>query len=165
MPTEQLYSPQDAAQRVGISPSYLRSLAGQWAAHLSDYANPTGSDPRTRRRLYTAGDVATMREILDLQRRGVEDADIPEQLAIEPPEAQPAAQDQPETPAAPESASRALMAFSGALAQDHAGRLAALETQVSDLRVQVATLTAAVEALAAAEHDHPAIVPTRRPRR
>lgn len=165
MPTEQLYSPQDAAQLVGISPSYLRSLAGQWSAHLSDYATPSAGDPRTRRRLYTAQDVATLSAILDLQRRGVDETDIPAQLAIEPPEAQPAAQDQPEPPQAPDSASRALMAFSGALVQDQAARLAALEAQVADLRVQVATLTAQLEALAAAEHDHPAIVPTRRPRR
>ena len=165
MPTEQLYSPQDAAQRIGISASYLRSLAGQWAAHLSDYANPTAGDPRTRRRLYTAQDVATMAAILDLQRRGVEDADIPAQLAILPPTAPPISQEQPEAPAAPDSASRALMAFTGALVQDQAARLAALETAVADLRVQVATLSSRLEQLAAAEHDHPAIVPTRRPRR
>lgn len=160
-----LLTPQDAAARIGISASYLRKLALAWPEQLSDYATPTAGDPRTRRRLYTAQDVATISAILDLQRRGVEDADIPAQLAIEPPEAVEDHQEQPGTPAAPESASRALLAFTGALVQDQAARLAALETAVSDLRVQVARLSAQQEALAAAEHDHPAIVPTRRPRR
>lgn len=160
-----LLTPSEAAARIGISASYLRKLALAWPEQLSDYATPTAGDPRTRRRLYTAQDIATITTILDLQRRGVEDADIPAQLAIEPPEAPHVAQGQPETPAAPESASRALVAFTGALVQDQAARITALETAVADLRVQVARLSSQVEALAAAEHDHPAIVPTRRPRR
>lgn len=141
-----LLTPSEAAARIGISASYLRKIALAWPDHLSDYATPTAGDPRTRRRLYTAQDIATISAILDLQRRGVEDADIPAQLAIEPPAAVEDHQDQPETPVAPESASRALVAFTGALVQDQAARLAALETAVSDLRVQVATITAQMEA-------------------
>ena len=160
-----LLTPQDAAARIGISASYLRKLALAWPEQLSDYATPTAGDPRTRRRLYTGQDVATISAILDLQRRGVEDADIPAQLAIEPPEAPPASQAQPVAPTAPESASRALMAFTGALVQDQAARLTALETAVADLRVAVATLSGQVEALAAVAHDHPAIIPTRRAKR
>jgi len=141
-----LLTPSEAAGRIGISASYLRKLALSWSDHLSDYATPTAGDPRTRRRLYTAQDVATMRAILDLQRRGVEDADIPAQLAIEPPEALEDHQSQPETPQAPESASRAIMAISSAIVQDQAQRITTLEHQVADLRVQVATLTAQLEA-------------------
>ena len=165
MTTEPLFTPSDAAARIGISTSYLRRLALDWPQFLSDYATPAGSDPRSRRRMYTAQDVATISAILDLQRRGVEDADIPAQLAIDPPEAPPAGQAQPEAPQAPESASRALMAISGAIVQDQAQRLTAVEAQLADLRVLVATLSSQVEALSAAEHDHPAIVPTRRRRR
>ncbi len=159
-----LLTPSEAAARIGISASYLRKIAQAWPDHLSDYATPTAGDPRTRRRLYTVQDVATLRAILDLQRRGVEDADIPAQLAIEPASAFEDHQDQPEAPQAPESASRAMMAFTGALVQDQAARLAALESQVADLRVQVATLTAQLAIVAGDAHDHPAIVPTRRRR-
>lgn len=146
MTTEPLFTPQDAAGRIGISSSYLRRLALDWPQFLSDYANPTGSDPRSRRRMYTAQDIATISAILDLQRRGVEDADIPAQLAVDPPEAPPAVEAQPETPQAPESASRAIMALTGAIAQDQAQRLAAVEAQLADLRVQVARLEAMMEA-------------------
>ena len=141
-----LLTPSEAAAHIGISSSYLRKIAITWADHLSDYATPTAGDPRTRRRLYTAQDVATMRAILDLQRRGVEDADIPAQLAIEPPEALEDHQSHQETPQAPESASRAIMAISSAIVQDQAQRITALEHQLADLRVQVATLTAQLEA-------------------
>ena len=141
-----LLTPSEAAGRIGISASYLRKLALSWSDQLSDYATPTAGDPRTRRRLYTAQDVATMRAILDLQRRGVEDADIPAQLAIEPPEALEDHQSHQETPQAPESASRAIMAISSAIVQDQAQRITALEHQLADLRVQVATLTAQLEA-------------------
>lgn len=146
MTTEPLFSPQDAAARIGISSSYLRRLALDWPQFLSDYATPKGSDPRSRRRMYTAQDIATVSAILDLQRRGVEDADIPAQLAIEPASAFEDHQEQPEAPQAPESASRAMMAFTGALVQDQAARLAALETQVADLRVTVARLAGQLEA-------------------
>ena len=141
-----LLTPSEAAGRIGISASYLRKLALSWSDQLSDYATPTAGDPRTRRRLYTAQDVATMRAILDLQRRGVEDADIPAQLAIEPPEALEDHQSHQETPQAPESASRAIMAISSAIVQDQAQRITTLEHQLADLRVQVATLTAQLEA-------------------
>ena len=141
-----LLTPSEAAGRIGISASYLRKLALSWSDQLSDYATPTAGDPRTRRRLYTAQDVATMRAILDLQRRGVEDADIPAQLAIEPPEALEDHQSQPEAAQAPDSASRAIMAISSAIVQDQAQRITALEHQLADLRVQVATLTAQLEA-------------------
>ena len=160
-----LLTPQDAAARIGISSSYLRKIAQAWPDQLSDYATPSAGDPRTRRRLYTAQDVATISAILDLQRRGVDETDIPAQLSVDPPEAQPASEAHQETPQAPESASRAIMAISSAIVQDQAQRLSALEHQVGDLRVQVATLTAQLEALTSSEHDHPAIVPTRRRRR
>ena len=160
-----LLTPSEAAAHIGISSSYLRKIAITWADHLSDYATPTAGDPRTRRRLYTDQDIATISAILDLQRRGVEDDDIPAQLEIDPPEAQPARESHQETPQAPESASRAIMAISSAIVQDQAQRLSALEHQVGDLRVQVATLTAQLAQVAGAEHDHPAIVPTRRRRR
>lgn len=146
MTTEPLFTPSDAAGRIGISSSYLRRLALDWPQFLSDYANPTGSDPRSRRRMYTAQDIATISAILDLQRRGVEDTDIPAQLAIDPPEAPPARESHQEPPQAPESASRAIMAISSAIVQDQAQRITTLEHQVGDLRVQVATLTAQLEA-------------------
>ena len=145
MTTEPLFTPSDAAGRIGISSSYLRRLALDWPQFLSDYATPTGSDPRSRRRMYTAQDVATISAILDLQRRGVEDADIPAQLAIDPPEALEDHQSQPETPQSPESASRAIMAISSAIVQDQAQRLAAVEAQLADLRVTVARLETQLE--------------------
>ena len=50
-----------------------------------------------------------------------------------------------EAPASATSANTAIMALTGAIVQDQAQRVAALEHQVADLRVQVATLVSQLE--------------------
>lgn len=170
MPT--LTSPNDAAARLGIAPATLRSWAPIYDEFLSDYA-------RRGRRQYTQRDLAILRTVKDL----LDDRNTHDQVAVRlrtmdfgEPDLAPAADDAPSSAAdatsasgqAEQTASTALLVLSGqlgAVQQDQAQRITTLEHQVADLRVQVATLTAQLEALHDAQHDHPGIVPTRRPRR
>lgn len=159
--SEKLYQPHDVAALLGVSPSSLRNAAGEWADLLSDYANPPGEDPRKRKRLYTAKDVAIIERILDLRKRGVPPEQIAEQLAVDPPLATLGTDEQVEAPAATSERRLALDPFVQ-LAQAQLGqiedvleRLRTVERELGDLRVAMARLEAQ-------QHDHPGIVPTRR---
>ena len=159
--SEKLYQPHDVAARLGVSPSSLRGAAGEWGDLLSDYANPPGDDPRRRKRLYTAKDVAILERILDLRKRGVAPEAIAEQLAVDPPVATLGTDEQVEAPAGSSERRLALDPFVQ-LAQAQLGqiedvleRLRTVERELADLRVTLARLDAQ-------QHDHPGIVPTRR---
>ena len=159
--SERLYQPQDVAARLNVSPSLLRNTAATWREMLSDYANPPGDDPRKRKRLYTAKDVAILERILDLRKRGVAPEDIAEQLAINPPKATIGTDEQVETPAGTSERRIALDPFMQ-LAQAQLGqiedvleRLRTVERELGDLRVAIARIEGQ-------QHDHPGIVPTRR---
>lgn len=170
-----LTSPNDAAARLGIAPATLRSWAPIYDEFLSEYA-------RRGRRQYTRRDLAILQAVKSMLDDRLKHDQVAARLRtmdFGEEDTAPAADEAPEAPGyahgatsasgqAEQTASTALLVLSGQVVgvqQDQAARLAALETQVADLRVQVATLTVQLEALHAAQHDHPAIVPTRRPRR
>ena len=163
MPT--LTSPNDAAAMLGIAPATLRSWAPLYDEFLSDYA-------RKGRRQYTRRDLAvlqTVKDLLDDRNTHDQVGDLLRTMDFGEEDTAPATDTAPRSAADATSASSALVhvvtAQLAGVQQDQAARLAALEHQVSDLRVQVATLTAQLAQVAGAEHDHPAIVPTRRRRR
>lgn len=151
-----LTSPNDAAARLGIAPATLRSWAPIYDEFLSEYA-------RRGRRQYTRRDLAILRTVKDL----LDDRNTHDQVAVRlrtmdfgEEDTAPAADEAPDAPEhahgatsasgqAEQTASTALLVLSGQVVgvqQDQAARLAALESQVADLRVQVATLSAQLEA-------------------
>lgn len=151
-----LTSPNDAAARLGIAPATLRSWAPLYDEFLSEYA-------RRGRRQYTRRDLAILRTVKDL----LDDRNTHDQVAVRlramdfgEPDLAPAADEAPDASPrargdtsasgqAEQTASTALLVLSGQVVgvqQDQAARLAALETQIADLRVQVATLSSQLEA-------------------
>ena len=153
MPT--LTSPNDAAARLGIAPATLRSWAPIYDEFMSDYA-------RRGRRQYTQRDLTILRTVKDLlDDRNTHDqvGDLLRTMDFGEPDLAPAADEAPEpAPAArddssasgqaEQTASTALLVLSGQVVgvqQDQAQRITALEHQLADLRVMVATLTAQLE--------------------
>lgn len=171
MPT---YRPVDAAELLGVSTSTLRRWAQDFAEHLSASASP---DAGSRRR-FTTRDIAVLRHakaLLDARNATPAVNDLLRLEDFGDLEADQAAE-APATPPQAQDASTALVSLLGSqviTAQaDQAQRvtyleqrLASVESQLADLRVLVARLEAMLEALTSSEHDHPAIVPTRRRRR
>lgn len=148
-----LTSPNDAAARLGIAPATLRSWAPIYDEFLSDYA-------RRGRRQYTQRDLAilrTVKNLLDDRNTHDQVADLLRTMDFGEPDLAPAAEEAPEpAPAAKDDSSAsgsttstALLVLSGQLVgaqQDQAQRLTAVEAQLADLRVQVATLSSQLEA-------------------
>lgn len=152
-----LTSPNDAASLLGIAPATLRAWAPIYDEFLSEFA-------RRGRRQYTRRDLAILQAVKSM----LDDRLTHEQVAARlrtmdfgEEDTAPSAQAAPEPPGsardansasaqAEQTASTALLVLSGQVVgvqQDQAQRLAALETQVADLRVTVARMEAQADQL------------------
>lgn len=149
-----LYSPPEAAQLVGIAEPTLRAWVSQHGGLLSEYAQ------RSKRRQYTARDLAVLQAIKGLVDAGVNHGDIAkeiktidlpdeakEDIAQEAPRARPSAG---ADAGALQIVSMQLVAAQNDQAQRLTGQDARIgdhAEQIADLRERVARLEAEAEAL------------------
>lgn len=160
------YPPRHVQNELGVSASTVRRWSETFARHLSISAT------RPPRR-YDDEDMARLRRIKALLDAGLRIEDVDARL--DEPEPQPPTEPPSETPGSAQTALQPVTALLDTLNATQAtqaqiattlaglGDLQSLSNTVADLRERVARLEAQVEELRRSGHDHPGIVPTRRP--
>lgn len=152
------YPPRQLTGPLNVSSSTIRRWSDTFSRHLS--ATATAAPRR-----YSDADVAVLKRIKALSDSGMRIDEI--DRLLDEPEPLPATEAPTEPAAAPTTALATFTALTEALTAQAttqaqmASTLAGLG-DLADLRERLARLEALVEALAAQQHDHPGIVPTRR---
>ena len=111
----QLYQPNEAATKIGIADSTLRTWAPRYESFLSDYA-------RRGRRTFTDRDIAVLRAVKEMADENMPHSEIAARLpALEFPDETPVTE---ETPPSDTTAQGATMALVQVMATSHSAQLA-----------------------------------------